>query len=257
MFQFISNWLDRRTIRRSTVTDIQWLKAFSALPLLNKLTADEKTKLRKLAILFIDTKSFEGAHELVVTDHMVLIIALQACLPVLELGIGGYVGWTSVIVYPAGFAPERTVTDEYGVTHHVQSNLAGESWLRGPVVLSWDETERGGIIDGSNLVIHEFAHKLDMQNGVANGFPQLHPEMSSRLWAEALGAGFKDFVSKCSNGESKAMKIDCYGATSPAEYFAVLSEVFFERPELILEHYADVYEQLRQYYRQDTLTRLS
>ena len=257
MFKFISNWLEHRTIRRSTVTDAQWLNAFSALPLLNKLSEDEKTRLRKLAILFIDAKSFEGAHDLMVTDHMVLIIALQACLPVLELGIGGYEGWTSVIIYPAGFAPEREITDEYGVTHHVQSNLAGESWLRGPVVLSWAETERGGIIDGSNLVIHEFAHKLDMQNGVANGFPPLHSGMSSTLWADALGAGFKDFVSKCSNGESKAMKIDCYGASSPAEYFAVFSEVFFERPELILQHYADVYEQLRQYYRQDTLARLS
>lgn len=256
MFQFISHWLDQRIIKRSRVTDAQWLNAFSALPLLNNLTADEKNRLRELAILFIDAKSFEGAHDLIVTDHMVLIIALQACLPVLELGVGSYEGWTSVIIYPSGFAPERTVTDEYGVTHHVRSNLAGESWLRGPVILSWEETERGGIIDGSNLVIHEFAHKLDMQNGVANGFPQLHPGMSSTRWADALGAGFKDFVRKCSHGEAKAMQIDCYGASSPAEYFAVFSEVFFERPELIQQHYADVYEQLQQYYRQDTSTRL-
>lgn len=140
------------------------------------------------------------------------------------------------------------------MTHHVQSNLAGESWLRGPVVLSWDETERAGIIDGSNLVIHEFAHKLDMQNGVANGFPLLHADMVATAWAEAFSAGFEDFTHKCSKGE--AMGIDCYGASSPAEYFAVLSEVFFERPDILRQHYAAVYEQLRQYYRQDTLARL-
>ena len=256
MFKFISNWLERRIIKRSSVTDVQWFQAFNSLPLLKKLTADERDRLRELAILFIDAKSFEGVHDLVVTDYMVLVISLQACLPVLELGVSRYSGWTSVIIYPSGFRPERTVTDEYGVTHHVQSNLAGESWLRGPVVLSWAETERGGIIDGSNLVIHEFSHKLDMQNGVANGFPPLHSGMSSTLWAAALGEGFKDFSKRCNNGESKALGIDCYGASSPAEYFAVLSEVFFERPELIMKHYADVYAQLRQYYRQDTMTRL-
>jgi len=256
MFQFLGSWLDSRIIKRSNVTDVQWLRAFNSLPLLKKLTIEEKQRLRELAILFIDAKSFEAAHDLVVTDHMVLVISLQACLPVLEFGISGYSGWSSVIIYPSGFSPKRTFTDEYGVTHHVQSNLAGESWLRGPVLLSWEEAERGGIIDGSNLVIHEFAHKLDMQNGVANGFPPLHAGMSSTVWADTLAEGFKDFSKKCNNGESKAMGIDCYAASSPAEYFAVFSEVFFERPELIIEHYADVYAQLRQYYRQDTLARL-
>ncbi len=256
MFQFIRNWFARRIIKRSMIRQDQWDKAFGSLPLLDSLTPGEKRKLRELAILFIDEKSFEGAHELVVTQHMVLIIALQACLPVLKLGIGGYSGWTSVIIYPSGFAPEREVTDEYGVSHHVQTGLAGESWLRGPVVLSWDETEHAGIIDGSNLVIHEFAHKLDMQNGVANGFPLLHKDMAPTLWAEAFSEGFEDFTHKCSAGKSKAMGINCYGASSPAEYFAVLSEVFFERPDLLRQHYAAVYEQLRQYYRQDTLARL-
>ena len=188
---------------------------------------------------------------------MVLIIALQACLPILHFSIGVYGGWTSVIIYPSGFAPQRKVTDEYGVTHNMQSNLSGEAWLRGPVVLSWDETEHAGIIDGSNLVIHEFAHKLDMQNGVANGFPLLHTDMSPTLWAEAFSTGYDDFTHKCSNGKPRAMGINCYGASSPAEYFAVLSEVFFERPDVLRQHYAAIYEQLRQYYRQDTLARLS
>lgn len=252
MFHFIQNWLNRRIIQRSTITSSQWYAAFSSLPLLQGLTSDEKHTLQELAILFLHHKVFEGAHDLEVTSDMKLIIALQACLPILKLGWGGYDQWVTVIVYPTGFAPRRVVRDEYGVEHHVQDNLSGEAWYRGPVVLSWDDTEHAGVIDGHNLVIHEFAHKLDMQNGDANGFPPLHKGMDSKAWAEALSAGFEDLQHKCSTG--KDIGIDCYAASSPAEYFAVLSEVFFERPDVIAQHYPAVYDQLRQYYRQDPLT---
>lgn len=255
MFQLIRNWLDRRIIKRSTITPAQWAEAFANLPLLGGLTRAERQRLQELAILFLHHKVFEGAHGLVVSQAMALIIALQACLPVLKLGLDGYDGWRAVIVYPAGFAPQRVVTDEYGVEHFVQSSLAGESWLRGPLVLAWDESERAGIIDGHNLVIHEFAHKLDMQNGVANGYPPLHADMDSRAWVEAFSAGFADIQHKCSHG--KAVAIDCYAATSPAECFAVLSEVFFEKPAVLQRHYAAIYEQMRLYYRQDPLLRLS
>lgn len=253
MFRFIQNWLDRRTLKRSTITPPQWDRAFASLPLLMGISADEKRSLQELVILFIHRKVFEGAHGLVITQAMALIIALQACLPILKLGLHRYEGWVTVIVYPTGFAPKRVVRDEYGVEHHLQSNLAGEAWHRGPVILAWDEAEQAGIIDGHNLVIHEFAHKLDMQNGQANGFPPLHDGMDSTTWTTAFSAGFNDFQDKCSAG--KDIGIDCYGASSPAEFFAVLSEVFFERPEVIHRHYATVYEQLKQYYRQDPLIR--
>jgi Mlc titration factor MtfA (ptsG expression regulator) len=254
VFSFIRNWLDRRIIQRSTISSVQWEEAFASLPLLNGLTTDEKQRLRELAILFMHRKAFEGAQGFVVTRPMALIIALQACLPILKLGLGSYTGWYSVIVYPSGFAPKRVVTDEYGVEHHVQSNLSGESWQRGPVVLAWDDTKHAGIIDGHNLVIHEFAHKLDMQNGVANGFPPLHSGMHSTAWVKAFTDGYEDFQHKCE--KNKHIGIDCYAASSPAEFFAVLSEVFFERPAVIKQHYEDIYDQLRQYYRQDPLIRL-
>ena len=254
MFNFIRNWLDRRIIRRSTITPMEWDKAFAALPLLAGLTADEKQQLRELAILFLHHKVFEGAKGFVVTLPMALIITLQACLPILRLGLGCYAGWSAVIVYPTGFAPKRRFTDENGVVHHEQTNLAGESWQQGPVILAADESEHAGIIDGHNLVIHEFAHKLDMQNGVANGFPPLHAGMKRAAWVEAFSAGFDDFQHKCSKGNK--LDIDCYAATSPAEFFAVLSELFFERPEVVQHHYAAVYLQLRQYYLQDPLERL-
>jgi Mlc titration factor MtfA (ptsG expression regulator) len=255
MFQYFRDWRNRRIIQRSTITTLQWDTAFAALPLLAGMQAAEKARLRELAVLFMYHKVFVGAHDVVVTESMALIIALQACLPVLNLGLDCYDGWTSVIVYPAGFAPKRIYTDEYGVEHHVQSDLSGESWLRGPVILSWNATEHAGMIDGSNLVIHEFAHKLDMQNGAANGYPPLHADMEHGAWLEAFSAGFEDFQHKCETGQH--MGIDCYGASSPAEFFAVLSEVFFERPAVLQQHYAAIYEQLRQYYRQDLLARFS
>lgn len=251
MFQFIRNWLHRRIIKNSTITSAQWDKAFTSIPLLDNLTAEEKNTLKKLAILFLHYKSFEGAHGLEVTTPMKLIITLQACLPILKLGINGYDGWVTIIIYPAGFAPTRVIRDEYGVEHRVQSNLSGEAWHRGPVVLSWDDAEHAGIIDGHNLVIHEFAHKLDMLTGEANGYPPLHRGMEAKVWAEALMAGFENLQHKCNRGVS--IDIDCYAATSPAEYFAVVSEVFFERPQVIQKHYPAVYEQFKQYYRQDPL----
>jgi len=249
MFQIIRNWLDRRIIERSTITPSQWNAAFAALPLLDGLIEDEKRRLRELAILFLHHKAIEGAHDFAVTRSMALIIALQACLPILELGLARYAGWITVIVYPSGFAPERLVTDEYGVEHRVRDELSGEAWQRGPVILALDETEHAGYVDGHNLVIHEFAHKLDMQNGEANGFPPLHRGMDPVAWTRAFSAGFEDFQQRCRVGDP--IGISCYGASSPAEYFAVLSEVFFERPDLLRRYYAAVYEQMRLFYRQD------
>jgi len=254
MIQFIKNYLNRRIIKRSTITPEQWTEVFVSLPLLRGLAPDEMQRLQNLVILFCHHKVFETAHGLVITQSMKLIIAVQACLPILNLGLTWYDGWVTVIVYPSGFSPKRVVRDEYGVEHHVQSDLAGEAWQRGPVVLAWDEAENAGIVDGHNLVIHEFAHKLDMQNGEANGFPPLHPGMDAIAWTSAFSAGFEDFQQKCSARQN--IGIDCYGASSAAEFFAVLSEVFFERPEIIHRHYAAVYEQLKQFYRQDPLARL-
>lgn len=254
MIKFIRSWLDRGIIARSTISAAQWEAAYAQLPLLRGYSAAEKKALTELAILFLHRKVFEGAAGFVVTPAMTLIIALQACIPILKLGLDCYDGWISVIVYPAGFAPKREQRDEYGVVHSVQTHLSGESWQRGPVVLAWDATEHAGVIDGHNLVIHEFAHKLDMQTGSANGFPPIHPEMSSALWFETLSAGFENLQDRCRRG--LATEIDCYAATAPAEFFAVLSEVFFERPDVLLHHYPAICHLFQQYYRQDPLTRL-
>lgn len=253
MLALIRDWLDRRVIRRSRTTPAAWDTAFAALPVLAHLDAAQRHRLRELATLFLHRKSIEGAQGLAVTEHMALTIALQACLPVLALGLEWYEGWTSVIVYPAGFAPEREVMDEYGVVHRIREDLSGEAWEQGPVILAWDAVRDAGIIDGHNLVIHELAHKLDMRNGAANGYPPLHPDMDSAQWTAAFSSGFADFRRRCAQGGDT--DIDPYAASSPAEFFAVLSEVFFERPDIVMHRYPAIYGELRLFYRQDPLAR--
>ena len=247
MFKFLRKWRQQRTITRSTISPDSWKNAFDHLPLLDHLSADEKNSLRDLAILLLHEKSFIGAHDLEVSEEMALLIALQACLPILHLGIDWYSGWTSIIVYPAGFAPERTVVDEYGVAHATRGELSGEAWQRGPVILSWQHTEHAGIKDGHNVVIHEFVHKLDMLNGAADGFPPMHRETSATSWTEVFTDAFEDFKQNPKPG------LDRYGATAPAEFLAVLSEVFFEKPGLLNDAYPKVYEALSQFFKQDPI----
>lgn len=249
MFAFITNWNHQRIISRSTVPSQKWDQVINRMPLLDRLNADEKSRLVKLAILFIHYKVIEGAHGLEVTEDMLLTISLQACLPILNLGFDWYDGWKSVIVYPAQFIPERIYQDEYGVEHRTRDVLSGESWHKGPVVLSWEDSEYAGQIDGYNVVIHEFAHKLDVLNGVTNGFPPLHKSMDTSSWAQSFSHAYNDLRDRIRYGEPIA--IDHYAATSPAEFFAVLSEVFFEKPQVLNQYYPEIYKLYKQFYRQD------
>lgn len=249
MFSLLKNWWRARIIKRSQIPEAQWVRVFGALPLLDRLSDADKRRLRELAILFLHQKSVIGAQGLEVSEDMALLIALQACLPVLNLGIDWYRGWVSVIVYPAGFAPVRTVVDEYGVAHRMEQSLSGEAWQRGPVVLSWDSAEDAGALDGGNVVIHEFTHKLDMLTGSANGFPPLLAGMDPAEWTQVFSEAFDDFRLQTERG--KNIGIDHYGATSPAEFIAVLSEVFFEKPQILQREYPGVYELLKTFFGQD------
>jgi len=251
MFSKISRWWQQRIIRQSTITQQQWQHVMARLPLLDRLDLTEISRLKDLCILFLHEKTFEGAKGLRLNDEMKMLIALQACLPILNLGIDWYRGWVAIIVYPAQFIPERTAIDENGIVHNSKAVLSGESWHRGPVVLSWEDTENAGLIDGHNLVIHEFAHKLDVLNGKANGFPPLHQNMKVQHWVSAMSAAFADFQHRLITGIHTA--IDSYAAESPAEFFAVCSEVYFERPEVLNHYYPDVYHQFNMFYRQDPI----
>ena len=247
MFKLLREWRQQRIIKRSTISSGSWDDVLQQLPLLNHFSEEERNRLRRLAILFLHEKSFVGANDLEVSEEMQLLIALQACLPILNLGIDWYSGWTSIIVYPAGFAPKREVVDEFGLVHTVKSELIGEAWQRGPVILSWEDTETAGIRDGHNVVIHEFIHKLDMLNGAADGFPPQHKRSHAIAWSEIFTAAYADFQENPKPGLSR------YGATAPAEFLAVLSEVFFENPGLLNGIYPEVYEALSLFFKQDPI----
>ena len=172
---------------------------------------------------------------------------MQACLPILKLGLDWYSGWVGLVVYPGDFIIPRQVMDGAGVVHEFDDQVMGEAWHGGPVLISWfddpDDTR------GVNVVIHEFAHKLDMRSGDADGMPPLHEGMSRRHWATAMGAAFEDFQRRVDGGEDTL--IDPYAAELPSEFFAVTSEVFFEDPLLLRQEYPEVYRQLALFYRQD------
>ena len=148
---------------------------------------------------------------------------------------------------PAEFVPRHQYVDESGVVHQGDQSYAGEAWLQGPVILSWADIAASEYPDGVNVVIHEFAHKLDMLNGQANGFPPLHRGMSREAWSQIFSSAYEDFCARVDHDEDTV--IDPYASESPGEFFAVLSEVFFELPEVVQDEYPQVYEQLAQFYR--------
>lgn len=230
-----------------------WLSVTDLL-LFEGLSAEERTRLRALASRLLADKTFSGAGGAEVDAGMATAIAAFAALPVLNLGYGWYEGWNEIVVYPGEFVYEGEEMDEAGVVHHVRHARSGEAWEGGPMVLSWDDIEYSGRGGGFNVVIHEFAHKLDMKNGDANGRPPLHSGMSTEDWARDFQTAYDDLCRRADSGEETA--IDPYATESPAEFFAVLSEYFFDAPDLLLRAYPVVYGQLARFYLQDPLARL-
>jgi Mlc titration factor MtfA (ptsG expression regulator) len=225
-----------------------------ALPVFAGLSADEVVRLEGLARQLLADKTFTGVAGHDVDAAMATVIAAFAALPVLNLGYDWYRGWNEIIVYPAEFVPEREVVDEFGVVHRVRQPLSGEAWEGGPLVLSWDDVWHSGGGEGYNVVIHEFAHKLDMRNGAVDGLPPMHSGMAVAAWSAAFNPAYRDFCRRVDGSEETA--IDPYASESPAEFFAVLSEAFFELPDVLHEDYPAVYEQLKRFYKQDPLPRL-
>jgi len=255
MFEAFRNWRRERILKRASLDDALWRSVLERYPFTRALSEEESARLRDWVILFLHEKSVVGARELAVHDEMRICIAAQACMLILNLDLDYYRGWVEVIVYPGEFVAEYEHVDEHGVVHHVAEPMSGESWLAGPVILSWEDVEalRGGSM-GYNVVLHEFAHKLDMLNGDANGFPPLHSGMDRAGWSSAFNSAYKDFCGRVDRKEPTG--IDPYAAEHPAEFFAVLSEAFFESPDAVLAEYAEVYRQLAAFYRQDPAARL-
>lgn len=247
MFGIIKDWREQRILDNSDITRAEWMAAAQRIVILDRLNEEELSRLFELATLFLADKSIIGAQGFEITNRVRLSIALQACLPILNLSLEWYAGWSSIIIYAGSYKSVTKSMDEFGVVHEGLQHRSGEAWLHGPVILSWQDAQHSGERDGHNVVIHEFVHKLDMLNGSANGFPPLQPDMNPSRWTDIMNRDFEDFQQHRKSG------LDRYGATNPAEFFAVLSEVFFETPQKLVDAYPDIYDIMVAFFRQDPL----
>lgn len=234
-----------------------WESAAEVYPFIARLDASELERLRILAGLFLAQKQFHGAQGMAVTDAMALAIAAQACLPLLHLGepasaaLRWYDDFVGIVVHPGQVVARREVIDHAGVVHGYDEVLAGEAMDRGPVMLSWTDVEQGAssAVDGYNVVIHEFAHKLDMRSGAPDGCPPLprgfmgtrSAAAARRAWLAVLEPAYEAFRERVIIAErfsGPAPWLDTYGATSLAEFFAVACEAYFVNRERFAEEFA-------------------
>ena len=206
--------------------------------------------LRELTTWFLHNKSINGVQGLELTLPMRVAVAAQACLLILNLDADCFANWVEVIIYPGAFRVNHTQVDAMGLVHEGPSDLSGESWLRGPVILSWDDVERDSYHyrAGRNVVLHEFAHKLDGLNGVTNGMPPLRRGMSRARWSGDFSKAYAALCQQVSTGKSAF--INPYAATSPAEFFAVATEYFFTAPKILQKCCPGVHRQLTLFYKQ-------
>jgi Mlc titration factor MtfA (ptsG expression regulator) len=224
------------------------------MPAFARLPADLQLQLKKHLQVLLAEKPFIGCAGLVVTTEMRVLIAAQAALLLLNRRADYFARLRQILVYPGAFVVDRSTPDGSGLTHETRRALSGESWQQGQVLLSWDDVLAGAADpnDGHNVVIHEFAHQLDQERGRANGAPWLGRREAYARWAAVLGAEFRALQQRLARGESGV--IDGYGATDPAEFFAVVSEHFFEQAALLAAAHPALYGELVQCYRTDPLS---
>jgi len=217
------------------------------IPYFYSMPADLQLQLKQHVLVFLSEKDFQGFEGVEITDEIRVTIAAQACLLLLNRKSNYYPKLKSIYVYPEAFVTKHESRDAAGILQSKPKVLSGESWELGKVVLSWKHSKQGAVVfnDGHNVVIHEFAHQLDQETGVANGAPFLRNK-SNKCWSQILSKEFEQLQRDARRGENSLL--DHYGATNPAEFFAVASEVFFERPKEMKEEHSKLYEQLKSFY---------
>ncbi|GJI98475.1 hypothetical protein RugamoR57_51930 [Duganella caerulea] len=221
------------------------------IPVYLRMDAGLRQQLQRLVVQFLHQKKFIGCEGLEVTDEMAVTIAGQACLLLLNRPTKVYPALHTILVYPSAFVARRAEVGPGGVVTPGHQSMLGESWDDGRVILSWDDVQRGAgdWTDGHNIVLHEFAHQLDSESGRANGAPYLGNPASYREWSEVLERDFQHLRHSAMYRQHSVM--DHYGATNPAEFFAVATETFFEKPYQMAEHHAELFAEFLKYYRVD------
>lgn len=244
------NWLqhlaDRLGLpggRPKAIPHALWQQTLQHYPFLANRSDADQHALRLLVGRFLQHKEFAGVHGLVVTDEMAVAIAAQACLPVLHLGLSWYDDFTGIVVHPGAMLARRETLDAAGVVHRYQEALLGEAMHGGPVTLSWQDVAASGASaeNGHNVVIHEFIHKIDMRDGAADGCPPLPSRAAQAAWRDAMQAAYDDFRERVAMAErfgGESPWLDRYGATAPAEFFAVACEGYFVNRKRFTQDFA-------------------
>ena len=244
---------EARALQRRSISDELWRACIAELSFVAARPAEQQERLRRMASLFLDRKEFTGAQGFVVTDGIALTVAVQACLPVLELGLDHYDGFVGIVMHGDAVVAAREVIDKDGIVHAYDEELAGEAMEGGPLMLSWADVLPGTRADtpatAYNVVIHEFAHVLDMRDGQADGIPLLGSSAQRRAWGEVLMADYDRFCERVVCGYETVL--DPYAAEALDEFFAVSSEAFFVTPQALKEEQPATYRLLMSYYRQD------
>ncbi len=241
--------LNRRSRRRRALSapfPAEWLATIRRnIPPYAKLLPEMQQQVQDYTQEFLYDKSFEGCGGLVLNDEIKTTIAAQASLLLLNRKVRCYPNLFSVLVYPSTYVVKDG--DE------MESVRLGESWRTGAVVLAWDSVKRGAanFSDGRNLVIHEFTHQLDQEDGSGDGAPILDGTSSYAAWARVLSREYQRLRREV--GRSKKTVMDAYGASHPAEFFAVASETFFEKPRQLQFKHPELYDELRKFYQVDPL----
>lgn len=211
------------------------------------LATEDSDRLIELATEILAGKTFIGAGDFEPTADDVLAVALLAAQPVLDLGSAFYRGFHTFILYPAEFVADLEEMDEDGLVHSGEEVRAGEAWAHGPVVLAMDEVQASGQGEGYNVVAHELAHQIDQLNGDMDGFPPLHRGMDPERWTEVFSEAWQRLNDQLDRDQEP--DLDPYAAESPAEFFAVTSELYFDAPDWMSEHHPVLFKQLDRFYR--------
>jgi Mlc titration factor MtfA (ptsG expression regulator) len=246
------------------IDDAAWQALLQVLPWLARVPAAEVGRLRELIALFLTRHSITGAHAMEISDSVRLWVAAQACLPVLRLGLGAYDRFAEVVIYPSAFRVKRRIESASGAVAEFDDVLAGEAIDGGPVILSLPDAREMVQDNRNNLIIHEFAHKLDLANGQADGCPPMSTSRR-RQWEPVLHQAFEDFNRMLDRVEQAIppdidpeseqaapwfdlLPLDPYAATDPAEFFAVATEKFFVEPEGLSAEFPELYAQMAVYF---------
>lgn len=245
---------EARAVARRPIPDDLWKRTRIRYPFLQRRDPADEATLRRMTSLFLERKEFTAAGGLRLTDDVAVAIAAQACLPVLRLGLERYDGFVGIVVHPHAVRARRQVIDEDGIQHEYDEELAGEAMEGGPVMLSWHDVRQAGrdAVGAYNVVIHEFAHVLDMADGLSDGVPPLPADLPRQRWLQTLQS---EFVAFCKRVEAEEHTLlDPYGAQGEDEFFAVASEAFFVAPQPLKDEHPALYGVFSQFYRQDPAT---